>query len=121
MRTDPSTRRLPPSTPTSCRTDAVKSRIAAWLMALLLLVYFALLGWRAVQFILTGDLVGILIGVALIVLPLIGAWALWRELAFGFGTERLVERLGAPGGPPPPGHGLSPRGRPPPGAGPPDL
>lgn len=90
----------------------MKSRIAAWLMALLLVVYFALLGWRAVQFILTGDLVGILIGVALIVLPFVGVWALWRELAFGFGTERLVKRLDAEDGLPVEELELSPSGRP---------
>ncbi|MET0724932.1 MAG: hypothetical protein ABWY36_01180 [Leifsonia sp.] len=90
----------------------MKSRVAAWLMALLLLVYFVLLGWRAVQFILTGDLVGILIGAALIVLPLVGAWALWRELAFGFGTERLVKRLAAEDGLPEEELEVSPSGRP---------
>ena len=73
----------------------MKSRIAAWLMALLLVLYFVLVGWRAVQFMGTGELVGILIGIALIVLPIVGAWALWRELAFGFGSERLVKRLDA--------------------------
>ena len=73
----------------------MKSRTAAWLMALLLVLYFVLVGWRAVQFMGTGELVGILIGIALIVLPFVGAWALWRELAFGFGSERLVKRLDA--------------------------
>ena len=67
-------------------------------MAALLVLYLALVGWRAVQFIGTGEPVAIAIGVALIVLPLIAAWALWRELAFGIRSHALVKRLEAEGG-----------------------
>jgi len=34
-------------------------------------------------------------GAALVVLPLIAAWALWREIAFGLGTQRLGRLLEA--------------------------
>ncbi|WP_205649453.1 hypothetical protein [Agromyces sp. LHK192] len=71
----------------------MKGRIAAIVMAVLLALYLALIGTRAVQFILTGEPVAIGIGVALIVLPVIGAWALWRELEFGFRSQELVRRL----------------------------
>lgn len=75
----------------------MKARAAAILMAALLVFYMALVGWRAVLFIGSGEPVGIAIGVALIVLPLIGVWALVRELAFGSSTERLVRQLDAEG------------------------
>ncbi|WP_066038586.1 tetratricopeptide repeat protein [Herbiconiux solani] len=71
----------------------MKSRFAALFMALLLAVYLVLVGQRAVMFVLTGEPIGIAIGVALIVLPIVGAWALVRELMFGFRTEQLVGRL----------------------------
>ena len=56
------------------------------------------MGWRAVQFIGTGEPIAIAIGIALIVLPIIAAWALWRELAFGIRSQALVKRLEAEGG-----------------------
>ncbi|MEJ3403401.1 hypothetical protein WDJ51_01520 [Rathayibacter sp. YIM 133350] len=71
----------------------MKARLAVLLMAVLLVIYFVLIGWRAVQFVLTGDPIAIIMGVALIVLPLVGAWALWRELAFGLATQRIVQQL----------------------------
>jgi hypothetical protein len=73
----------------------VKGRIAALVMAVLLALYLVLVGVRAVQFVLTGVPVGIVIGIALIVFPIIGAWALARELMFGFRTQELVLQLEA--------------------------
>jgi tetratricopeptide (TPR) repeat protein len=67
------------------------------LMAALLALYLVLVGWRAVQFIGTGEAAAVGIGVALLVLPLIAAWALWREIAFGVRSQALVRRLEAEG------------------------
>jgi len=75
----------------------MKGRIAVIVMALLLVFYLVLVGWRAVLFVQSGDPIGILIGVALIVLPFIGAWALVREISFGIRCERLVKQLDAEG------------------------
>lgn len=71
----------------------MKGRIAVILMAVLLVVYLVLVGVRAVQFVLSGEPIGIVIGVALIVLPLVGIWALAREVQFGLRSERLVRLL----------------------------
>lgn len=76
----------------------MKGRAAAIVMAVLLAVYLVLVGWRAVQFVATGEPVAIGIGIALIVLPIIGAWALWREIDFGVRSQRIVRRLDAEGG-----------------------
>ncbi|BDI22199.1 tetratricopeptide repeat protein [Herbiconiux sp. L3-i23] len=70
---------------------------AALGMALLLGVYIALLGWRAVMFIAAGEPVAVAIGIALLVLPLIGGWALVRELIFGFRAQQLADRLDGEG------------------------
>ncbi|MFF2273087.1 hypothetical protein ACFVTX_12475 [Agromyces sp. NPDC058136] len=74
------------------------TKLGALLMAALLALYLALVGWRAVQFIGTGEPVAIVMGVALLVLPLIAVWAIWRELAFGIRSQRLVQRLETEGG-----------------------
>jgi hypothetical protein len=74
------------------------AKAGAVLMAVLLAIYVALVGWRAVQFIGTGEPVAVAMGVALIVLPIVAAWALWREIMFGVRSQSLVRRLDAEGG-----------------------
>jgi hypothetical protein len=76
----------------------MKGKIAVAFMAVLLAVYLVLAGVRAVAFIQSGEPVGIAIGLALLILPLIGFWALAREVAFGIRSERLVRRLDDLGG-----------------------
>lgn len=66
-------------------------------MAALLALYLGLIGWRAIQFIATGEPVAVGLGIALLVLPLIGVWALVRELQFGLGSQRLLEQMAAEG------------------------
>lgn len=66
-------------------------------MAALLLMYIVLIGWRAVQFVATGEPIAVAMGIALIVLPIVGAWALGRELLFGVRSQRLVGVLEAEG------------------------
>ncbi|TFC00582.1 MULTISPECIES: tetratricopeptide repeat protein [unclassified Cryobacterium] len=75
----------------------MKGRIGAGMMAILLAFYLVLVGWRAVLFLQSGAPVGIAIGVALLVLPLIGIWALVLEVTFGFRSARLVRLLEASG------------------------
>ncbi|MGR2753819.1 tetratricopeptide repeat protein [Agromyces arachidis] len=74
------------------------ARVGAVVMAVLLAVYLVLVGWRAVQFVQTGEPVAVAMGVALILLPLLAAWAIWRELQFGSRSQRLVRRLEEEGG-----------------------
>ena len=76
----------------------------AVLMALVLVLYLVIVVARAIAFLQSGNPVGIAIGVALLVLPLIGAYLLIRELLFGLQATRLTRRLGEEG--PLPGDGL---------------
>lgn len=71
------------------------------IIAILLVLYIVLVGYRAVVLLATGEPIGIAMGAALIILPILGVWALWREVAFGIGAERLGVRLEAEGGLPP--------------------
>lgn len=66
-------------------------------MSALLLLYFGLAGARAIALLQTGTPITVAMGVALIVLPVIGAWALVRELIFGASATKLVDRLAAEG------------------------
>lgn len=73
----------------------MSTRIGVIAISIALALYIVLAGQRAVLFLLSGEPVGILIGAALIVLPLIAAWALYRELRFGVEAARLGRALEA--------------------------
>ncbi|AXE54274.1 hypothetical protein AURUGA1_00567 [Aurantimicrobium sp. MWH-Uga1] len=66
-------------------------------MAALLVLYLWAAFYQGIILISTGVPVAVVMGYALIVLPLVGAWGLWRELAFGFTTSKLVKILQAEG------------------------
>jgi hypothetical protein len=76
----------------------VSTRIGVAVMAVLLALYFVLAGQRAIVLLGSGVGIGIVMGVALLVLPLVGVWAISRELLFGFRTQKLVGILDAEGG-----------------------
>jgi hypothetical protein len=69
------------------------ARIAALIMAALLALYPVFVAQYAVLLIGSGSGLGIAIGVALLVLPLVGAWALVSEIVFVIRGERLVRTL----------------------------
>lgn len=71
----------------------MSARLGVAVMAVLLTVYIALVAQRAWLLLVSGQPVGIAMGAALVVLPVIAVWALGRELAFGFGAQRLGRRL----------------------------
>ena len=82
------------------------------LMAVLLLIYIAATIQLAIRLVMTGDAVAAALGVALLVIPLVGIWALVRELVFGVQSQRLVQRLDAEGGLPVDDMPHTPSGRP---------
>jgi hypothetical protein len=75
----------------------VRTRTVAFLITAALVVYFVLLGGRAVVLLGTGEPVGIALGVGVLVLPLIGVWIAWTNLRFGFVTEKMARQLDAEG------------------------
>lgn len=74
----------------SARTRAIAG---VAVMSVLLVLYFAFAGIRAVGLLASGSPVPVVMGVAMLVLPLIGVWALVRELQFGARSTRLADRL----------------------------
>jgi hypothetical protein len=73
----------------------VKARWTALLLTAVLVVYFVLLGQRAVWLIQTGTGVGIGLGVGVLILPVVGAWIAFVNLRFGVKVEQLARRLAA--------------------------
>jgi cytochrome c-type biogenesis protein CcmH/NrfG len=87
------------------------ARIGVAVMAVLLALYIALVAQRAWLLLVSGDPIGIAMGIALIVLPLIAAWALGRELWFGVRAQQLGKRLESEGGLPEESVAVRPSGR----------
>ena len=74
------------------------SKRAAIVLAVVFVAYAVLLGWRGVLLIGTGDPVAVGLGIAVLVIPVLGAYLVWRELQFGRRTEALARELEATGG-----------------------
>ncbi|MDP1878647.1 MAG: hypothetical protein Q8M17_13945 [Actinomycetota bacterium] len=76
----------------------MSSRAISWILAGAVAVYCLLAGVRAWAFASTGEPGLIAFGLAIVVIPVIGVWILWRELMFGRATQRLGHDLAAEGG-----------------------
>ena len=87
-------------------------RIPALLMAALLLLYLVFVAQYALRLLLDPQPIAKVMGGALLVLPLIGLWALIAELLFAFRAEGLAARLEREGRVPEDEVPLSPSGRP---------
>lgn len=77
-----------------------KNRTKIWVGAitLLLVLYLAVSFQRSLLLLGDANLVAKAIGAAYLVLPMVGAWALIRELMFGARTEQMARILEAEGG-----------------------
>jgi hypothetical protein len=71
----------------------VSARVSAIVMAALLVVYLAFVVQYSFVLVGTGEPVAVAMGIALIVLPLVAAWLLVREILFVVRGERLVRVL----------------------------
>lgn len=87
------------------------SRIGVVVMGAALFLYLAVAVWLGVMFFAVGTPVSIGMGIALVVIAPIGAWALLRELLFGFSADRLGRILDGEGGMPEAPAELTPSGR----------
>ncbi|MDQ0613115.1 hypothetical protein QF046_000756 [Microbacterium sp. W4I4] len=87
------------------------SRIGVVVMGAALLLYIVIAVWLGVMFFSVGTALSIGMGVALVIIAPIGAWALVRELLFGFSADRLGRILDGEGGMPEAPEQLTPSGR----------
>ena len=74
--------------------------------------YVAFALWRAWLLIESGNAVAIVLGLALLGLPLLGIWVLWREVRFGFAMQQMGRLLAQEGGLPADDLPKAPSGRP---------
>lgn len=77
----------------------MRARWVAFVLVAVLGVYLVLVGWRGVVLVTegasSGDWVGVLLGVSVLVFPVIGAGLVWREVRFGMDTQALAAHLAA--------------------------
>lgn len=66
-------------------------------MCVALLVYFVLLGRTGVALIAAGEPAGIALGVGVLILPVVGLWAMAATLRAGFAHQRLARLAGEDG------------------------
>jgi hypothetical protein len=90
----------------------VRPRRAVALLVVALAVYLGLAGYRGVLLLGSGEPVPVLLGAGVLLLPVVGAYACWREVRFGFATQRLARELDAAGRWPQEDLPASPSGRP---------
>ncbi|WNI18356.1 hypothetical protein [Actinacidiphila sp. ITFR-21] len=76
----------------------MRAKISYAVSALALVFYFVLAGDRGVLLIADGHPVTVAFGLAVLVLPLIGAWFLWHTTQFARHAGRLGRELEAEGG-----------------------
>ena len=76
----------------------MRTKTTVAVMVLVVTFYAVLIGFKGVGLLGSGSVVGMLLGVALLVLPVIGLWLVWREIEFGRRTAVLARELGDEGG-----------------------
>jgi hypothetical protein len=75
----------------------MRAKVVVALLVGALLVYLAIVGYQGLLLLGTGRPVGVVLGMAILALPLLGGYVTWREVQFGAASERLAERLSAAG------------------------
>ncbi|MEV0281548.1 hypothetical protein AB0I22_34900 [Streptomyces sp. NPDC050610] len=76
----------------------MRAKIVYFALAAVLVVYFVLVGSRGVLLIEQGTVVTVVFGVAVLILPFIGAWFLWHTTKFARDAGRLARELEAEDG-----------------------
>lgn len=69
------------------------SRRVALVMAGLFAVYAVLVAWRGWDFIASGEPAAIGLGLAVLILPALAGWLVWREVRFGFRMQELATHI----------------------------
>lgn len=76
----------------------MRTKATVAVMVLVVAFYAALIGFKGLGLLGSGSAVGVVLGVALLVLPLLGVLLVWREIEFGRRTSVLAAALEAEGG-----------------------
>lgn len=76
----------------------MRTKIIIAVMVLVVLVYSVMLGAKGVALLRSGSTVGVLLGLAILVMPILGVTLMARELEFGRRCAALADTLAAEGG-----------------------
>ncbi|RII08025.1 hypothetical protein DSC45_34060 [Streptomyces sp. YIM 130001] len=76
----------------------MRAKITYFLLAAVLVVYFVLVGSRGVLLLREGTILTVTFGVAVLILPLIGIWFLWKTTQFARRAGQLAAELEEEGG-----------------------
>ncbi|MFF3291248.1 hypothetical protein [Streptomyces sp. NPDC003023] len=76
----------------------MRAKITYFVTAAVLVVYFVLVGSRGVMLLKQGTALTVTFGVAVLILPVIGVWFLWKNTQFVTRAGRLAAELEAEGG-----------------------
>ncbi|MFD9488245.1 hypothetical protein ACFWBX_30630 [Streptomyces sp. NPDC059991] len=76
----------------------MRAKITYFVTAAVLVFYFVLVGSRGLMLIQDGKLITVTMGIAVLVLPLIGIWFLWANTRFVTRANALAAELEAEGG-----------------------
>ncbi|MFF6807830.1 hypothetical protein [Streptomyces sp. NPDC012616] len=76
----------------------MRAKISYALTAAVLVFYFVLVGSRGVMLIQSGTLLTVTFGLAVLILPVIGVWFLWKNTQFVRRANALAAELDAEGG-----------------------
>jgi hypothetical protein len=76
----------------------VRTKTTLGVLVAVLAFYAVLIGVKGVALLASGSLIGQALGVALLVLPVLGLLLVWREIEFGRRTAVLARALDAEGG-----------------------
>ncbi|MDX3458869.1 hypothetical protein PV396_44305 [Streptomyces sp. ME02-8801-2C] len=76
----------------------MRAKLSYLLTAAVLVFYFVLVGSRGIMLIQTGTVLTVTFGVAVLILPGIGVWFLWKNTQFVRDANRLATELEAEGG-----------------------
>jgi cytochrome c-type biogenesis protein CcmH/NrfG len=76
----------------------VRTKVVLGVFVVIVVFYAALIGVKGLALLRSDSSVGVLLGLALLVLPLLGLLLVWREIEFGRRTSVLAHRLEAEGG-----------------------
>ncbi|GHE70896.1 hypothetical protein CP980_08930 [Streptomyces vinaceus] len=76
----------------------MRAKITYFLTAAVLVVYFVLVGSRGLMLIRQGTALTVVFGAAVLILPVIGVWFLWKNTQFVTRANQLATELEAEGG-----------------------
>lgn len=76
----------------------MRTKVTIAVMVLVVLAYSVMLGAKGVALLRSGSVVGVLLGLAILAMPLLGVTLLGRELEFGRRCAALADTLAAEGG-----------------------